>query len=277
MKTIFCSIQEITLKKPNTCGASKEIIPDSFSWSINGVSKTKYTYRYSDEKFERPIKKAYKITIHQSYRENGKVRKKQYYITTVSYYSVINCGLWDCINDSIYKGITEELSIDSDALWDMIWTKFESIYNRIKDEFQQSEEYLTKLKHDEILNKYHQDKIEFAKQYECDQGEYDYCYNVFGELVNAEYLKQVEQNYKARKEYEERSYRNGQKSSYNNYSYEDGSNTTIFKSGYSEAEKAYLKRFYKMLATKFHPDANREKDTTEEMKLLNRLKDQWNV
>lgn len=56
---MFCVIQKVVKKKPNPYGACKELLVDSYTFSINGETKTKYTYKYSDERFERPIKDTY--------------------------------------------------------------------------------------------------------------------------------------------------------------------------------------------------------------------------
>ena len=72
---MYCVIQEIERKTVST-GEPKEL--EVYTWTCNG--ETIYSYRSSEERFERTIKKAYKISLHQSYRENGKVKKKQYNI-----------------------------------------------------------------------------------------------------------------------------------------------------------------------------------------------------
>ena len=61
---MFCVIQEIETQKVNKNGYSKELC--SYSFSIQGIQY--YTYSYSDERFERLIKKAYRISIHHSFR-----------------------------------------------------------------------------------------------------------------------------------------------------------------------------------------------------------------
>ena len=38
-----------------------------------------------------------------------------------------------------------------------------------------------------------------------------------------------------------------------------------------------LKKFYRSLSKTYHPDLNPNEDTTEAMKLLNKLKEQWGV
>ena len=38
-----------------------------------------------------------------------------------------------------------------------------------------------------------------------------------------------------------------------------------------------LKQFYRELCKKYHPDSNQNKDTSQEMQLINRLKEAWGV
>lgn len=259
------------LKKANPYAASKELLIDTTTWSIDGVTNRKYGYKYSIEKFERPIKTAYKITIHQSYRENGKVKKKQLYVKTIGYYDITEFSLFDSISDARIKDIAKQLGQEADTIWDMIYTKYEPIESKVLAEFQETEEYKTQQKHNEILELYRDSKFDFAKQYQCDQDEYDYCYNIYGELVNSDYLKHVKQNYEAQKEYERRSYQYKKKSNYSDYS----SYTNSSASNYSTNEKVFLKKFYKTLASKFHPDITQ--DDGKAMQLINKLKEQWNV
>lgn len=57
----------------------------------------------------------------------------------------------------------------------------------------------------------------------------------------------------------------------NNYKYSSDN----LKLHYTEEEKEYLKKFYKVLAMKFHPDVC--KDDGYAMKLINQLKNEWNL
>ena len=58
-----------------------------------------YAYRMTGGRFERPIRKAYKVSIHKSYREDGKVKKKQWVIGTMEYYNIATNCYWigDCV------------------------------------------------------------------------------------------------------------------------------------------------------------------------------------
>lgn len=97
---MYCVIQEIERKKITWNGEYKELKVSEFRWSSNGEKSVTYNYTYGGERFERSIKKAYKISIHKSYRENGKAKKKQWVIGTMDYYYIATFGgyIGDCCN-----------------------------------------------------------------------------------------------------------------------------------------------------------------------------------
>ena len=265
------------MKKTNSMGHPKELVVITSNWTVNGVPYFSYGYTYSDDKFERPIKTAYKISIHdKSFRDDkGKVRKKQYYLATIKYYDFIDYGWFNCILESKVNDIAEKLEIDSELLWTEIADKLDALADRIKKEFAQTEESKVKAKHDSILKKYHSAKRDFAEKYEINESEYDRCYDIYGELRKPEYFEKIKSDHKVRKEYEEksRSYQRDYYSNYNNYSGSYG--TSSFNSGLSsEEEKEYYKKFYRTLAAKYHPDVT---GSNEEMQFLNKLKEQWGI
>ena len=125
---------------------------------------------------------------------------------------------------------------------------------------------------------------------------YDYCYDIYGKLKNKDILDEVIKN-------SERSYREHKRGNYaekDNSIPENGNDSDYYdydnfkrryksdhsyygfdynsgKTSRTPEEKGYLKRFYKSLAAKFHPDANPNSDTTKEMQFLNKLKDEWGI
>lgn len=273
---MYCYVQEIQMKNSNSVGCGKELHVCSSKWTVNGISYEKYGYEYSKDTFERPIKTAYKVSIHgKSYRDdNGKVRKKQYYISTIKYYDLVDYSWTDCIISNVIYEIAKEMDIDSEIVWDEISKKLDSLQEKVNAEFQQTEEYKTKVKQEAIIKKYNEAKAAFAKKYEIDEREYDYCYDIFAVLRNTEYLKKIKREYKSKKEYEEksRSYQQEYNSNYNSYS---GYGMDSFHTNaYSEKEKEYLKKFYRVLAVKYHPDVTGE---TETMQFINKLKEEWGV
>lgn len=184
---------------------------------------TKFIYSLSVERFERPIKDAFKISIHKSYRENGLAKKKQWVICTIGYYNIIGPFAEEIIGGSIERKI-EELEVPYGHIWDLIQEKPQPLKNVIKDKFENTEEYKTCKNNEEIIKIYNEAKKEFENKYGNDT--YDYCYDVFGVLRNEEYLKQLETAYKARQQYTGSGSYYGNSYSYydtnsSNYSYED--------------------------------------------------------
>lgn len=277
---MYCVIQKIKRKKQDTNGKPKELIADYFTATYNGVTKTKYTYRYSDECFERPILDAYKISIHHSYRENGQVKKKQWAICTMSYYDIIEYCVEDKIVHSEIEEKAKEMGITKGKLYKLIYDKLNPLEEEIRAEYEQTEEYKTHEKHQAILTTYRKVKAEFEKLFGEDT--YDYIYDVFGNLRNEEELKKVmkakekaDEQRKAQEEYTRRSYEEYQRRNYNNYSSGGSSYYTNSYSNYTEDEKKMLHEIYRLASKKFHPDVCG--DDGSKMKFLTKLKEQWGL
>lgn len=279
---MFCVIQEISTRKPST-GNPKRIEVYKSEWSVDGVKHYRYCWRYSGERFERPLKLSYRISIHHSYRENGKVKKKQFVICTAQYYDIAE-NYFD-IYDEWYTGkimtIAREMSVETDEIYSLLDAKISPLEKKIQEEYRSTEEYKAYIKNRKILDEYENRKTEFAKEYEVDRDEYDRCYDVFGELMEKEYLDKIKREYKWRKKYEERS-RGYQKDFYDNYfkgafGGSGGSYHTFLCGNYTDSDKEVLKRFYRVLSKMFHPDANPGTDTSKEMQLLNQLKTEWGL
>lgn len=276
---MFCVIQEIETKKPDKYGYSKELEAYYFSMKIRGQECGHWTYTHGEERFERPIKKAYRISIHNSYRENGKVKKKQYVICTAKYYNIATgiFNLYDWGNSAIER-VAAELSVSAESIYELIESKMESLTDKIEAEFMETEEYKTHAEHDRITTLYAANKTQFGAKYGVDSSEYDKIYDVFGNLHNAEYLEQIKTRSKYQKQYEEQ-FRSYYKQNQSNYNYEDyfGGYSKSFSGNYNESDKETLKQFYRALSKKYHPDSNPDTDTSKEMKLLNQLKEDWGL
>lgn len=278
---MFCVIQEIELKKSNKSGHPKELTSNFMQMSISGIDMSHYYYRYSEERFERPIKKAFKISIHKSYREGGKPKKKQFALCTVNYYDIADgwFSLYDFCNKKIDL-LSKDLEISSDAIYELVEIKLNPLIETIQNEFSQTEEFKIHEEHERITTVYAAQKIQFTEKYGCDKDKYDEIYNVFGELMNKEKLDELKNDYKARQEYEEKS-SSYQEQNYSNHNeYYKGSNSSYsnnISSNHGTEDKESLKQFYRELSKKFHPDSNPDIDTSKQMQLLNQLKDEWGV
>ena len=275
---MFCVIQEIQTKKPNKHGYPKELKSDFTESNILGRYAWHY---YSEERFERPIMKAYRISIHESYREDGKVKKKQFYICTADYYELADgyFTLYDWGDHRIEKA-ADTLKMDPDEIYDIIQEKLKPLIDRIQNEFALTEEFMTHAEHEKITTIYAAKKAKFNEKYQTTNREYDECYDVYGNLWNPERLKEIKEELKAKKEYEHQSYEQSRgyyDDFFRNYSKSGSSYIGSDCGNYTEEEHDALRKFYRVLSKKFHPDSNPDVDTSEEMKLLNKLKQDWGV
>lgn len=265
---MFCVIQEVQLKRPNKYGAYKELEAYQESWG----DPPKWAYHYTGGRFERPHHEAYKITLHESYRDGGQSRKHQFSVCTMSYYDVVEYSLYDCADGRI-SALAERLETGTDVLYDLIETKLGPLRERLELDWHQSEEYQTTEAHYKVIADHLERRSRFAGEYGVGADEYDRCYDVFGVLRNGKYLKAIQRRRKANQSYErawqsyEKTYRESFGGSYSEY----------VCSTYTETEKAILKQFYRTLSKTYHPDLNPGKDTTAEMQLLNKLKETWGV
>jgi hypothetical protein len=280
---MYCVIQELEVKKPNKHGHPKELISEYMQMSVYEQDCSHYWHHFSLERFERPIKKAYKISIHISHREGGKVKKKQYPLCTVNYYDFVDkwFNTYDYCDRKI-TAIAGEVGVEVGIIYDMVEAKLEPLIRAILSEYHETEEYKTNAEHERITTLYAANKVEFNQKYDYDSKshKYDEIYDVYGNLMNPGKLEAIKAEYKVRQEYEEKS-RSYQEQYYNNHkNYYSGSGSSysdVVHSNHNSEDKDTLKQFYRVLSKKFHPDSNPDADTSKQMRLLNQLKGQWGI
>lgn len=205
-KDMFCVIQEVEVKTI-PAGESKGIEVYESRTTVDGKEFCCYEYRDSAERFERPIRKSYRISIHESYREQGKVKKKQTVICTIGYYEVVDWGDWP--GDYIIGGIASKadaLGLDESELADLIYTKWQTVVDHIWEEYKQTEEYAARRENRRIIKEHNERVNKFIEKYGVSRSEYNRCYDVFGKLRNPDYLEKIKAEYETRKEYERRSW-----------------------------------------------------------------------
>lgn len=278
---MYCVIQQVMRKKSDSYGEYREIEAYQDSWTVQGKPPT-WSWRYTGGRFERPHLEAYKITLHESYRESGAVKKRQYSVCTMSYYDL--CSTWwgECIVGG-EKALAERVGVDVAALCALIDAKVEPLSELIRAEFHQSAEYIAEQEHERIKSAHWSAQSKFCEKYGVGKDDYDRCYDVFGQLQNPEYLKQIKSEYKARQRAEREarrqsrdywhSYQEQWRSTYGGQS----ASTVSSSSSYTADETAILKQFYRSLSKLYHPDLNPDKDTTAAMQVLNKLKEQWGI
>ena len=261
-----CRIEEIKRETVQSVGAPKKIVVDSFEWHNHGESGRTYTYHMSKERFKRENNKAYRILLED--QENS------YLVATIGYYDLVDYSIEDCIGDRFIEQLEEKVGEPSEIIWDIVLKKVQPLQKHIQEEFNETEEAKTNKENQDIIRKYKENKRKFCMEFGLDEVKYDRCYNVFGELMDAEYLNRLHQQMEERKKFSANSKRK-HKESWRNFS--GFANAFSAHTSYSAEEQEMLSRFYKTLAKKFHPDANPGIDTSKEMQLLNQLKKQWNV
>ncbi len=276
---MFCVIQETQLKKPNTHGAWREYEVTDMQITMNGGTIHHYGYYPVDDagKFERPHREAYRISLHFSYRQDGKPRKRQYSLCTVDWYDFADgCfTLYDWAGSKIER-VADTEGVDIDHIYNIVEEKISPLEKEIKKQYHKTEEYKSVKAREKLLKDYQKRKKEFAKQYGQPEAVYDNIFDIHGTLRDADYLARLQ-----REKQQEQAWQREQERAWSSYS-ETGRRTyssSGFTStgGYSEADRAHLKKFYRLLSQKFHPDVNPDHDTSEEMKLINRLKDDWGL
>lgn len=200
---MYCVIQQVMRKKPDPLGEYREIRAYPLEWSINDVPQVpSWRWEWSGGRFERPHLEAYKITIHQSYREGGRVKKRQYAVCTMSYYDICESWWGDFIIGG-EKALADKLGMDTADLCGLIATKLDPLRKRLEAEFHQSPEYIAKQEHRRILDAHRAARSAFGRKYDVPEDAYDHCYDVFGVLRNKEYLEQIKVQHKAKRRYRE--------------------------------------------------------------------------
>jgi anaerobic ribonucleoside-triphosphate reductase len=104
---------------------------------------------------------------------------------------------WFLLGDYHEKiiAIADKLNIDADAVYDVIEAKAELLSERIRAEFAMTDECRVAAEHKKIIAAYKKEKSDFARRYRCDEREYDFCFNVFGELMNSGYYEKIVSNH----------------------------------------------------------------------------------
>jgi len=186
---VFAVIQELPLKRADAYGAHKEMVVDTNPFNRRGFPQ--YGYFETGERFERPIKKAYKISIHESKRINGVVTKKQFVVTTVNYYAFATD--WFLLGEYTDKinSIAEQLNVNAADIYDILDKKITPLQQSIRAEFIKTEEYRVTEERKTIIDEYKKQKAAFAEKYGCPEAEYDFCFTVFGNLMNESHLKKI--------------------------------------------------------------------------------------
>lgn len=128
---MYCVVQKLTRKRPDPYGGYKEIKAYPLEMSINGVEQVPiWRWEWTGGRFERPHLEAYKISLHQSFREGGKVKKRQFSVCTMSWYNIIDVWWGDCVLGG-EDAIVEKTGLDAAEINRLIDAKLDPLRERI--------------------------------------------------------------------------------------------------------------------------------------------------
>lgn len=168
-----------------------------------------------------------------------------------------------------------------DAIYDEIDKKINIIEREESDKWHSSKEFKVHNKHLNLIQKYKSKKVVFDELYGEDI--FEHIYDIHLKVKNQDLYEQLpkiraekKKADEAKREYERRS-REEQQKQWEKYfkGFGDGSYSIGSSSNYTDKEKEYLKKCYRVLAAKFHPDVLG--GDNEPMLLVNKLKEQWGV
>lgn len=213
---------------------------------------------------------AYKITVHgKSYRdENGKPRKKQCHVATMTFYELIKVNISSKVTlDKLWK-IERNFNEQTGNLFNLIYVAINEYIakNNLKFQFSRTQEGKAFFQQERTINDWKSACIAFIGTYpKATEADYRICYDIFGNVADAGYLQWIQTGGGTRPEPEHE----GRDKSSNYYSY-----LFTIPVVYDDNEKVILKKFYKILAMKCHPDHG---GNHSEMLLLNKLKEEWKI
>lgn len=274
---MYVAVQKI-YGKSKVYGYPKDVV----TTTLNLGTTIRYGWEYSEEKFERE-NYSYKITVKESYRENGKVQQRQVVRGTFHWFDFAEHWIYDDerFDEKLIDTFSDKPSQDIDAIYKEIDRRIEDIQGIESKKWRSSKEYKAHNRHLEMIRKYESKKTVFDELYGEDI--FEQIYDIRLKIMNQELYEQLPQiraekkkSDEEKREQERREYEEQQKKwddfyrQYSSGSYSIGSSST-----YTDKEKEYLNKFYKVLAKKFHPDVL--ENDNEPMKFLNKLKEQWGI
>ncbi len=219
------------------------------------------------EEFEREPKEKYRITLNQSYRQDGKVLKNQWHVSTVSYWDIVDNHItsiefewlkpsWEFLTEHTAERLNrispKATRAQIEWAYNMILTKMQPIQKAVIEDYQQSEEY--KWLHVNVRIRIDQRARQEAKrQREWEQRERE-------ARERAEEARRTEERY--------RKY----SGSRNNNA---GCGPSDPLSGLSPEErelaKQIIKEGFRKTATKCHPDVGGDTDKMQSLNKVNEL------
>lgn len=271
---MYVAVQKI-YGKSKVYGYPKKVV----TTEIDSGTTVRYGWEYSEERFERE-NYSYKITVKESYRENGKVKQKQVVMGTFHWFDFIDHYVYgdECFDEKLADTFPDKPD-EVESIYDEIDKRINIIEREEYDKWHGSKEYKVHNRHLNMIQKYESKKKVFDELY--GENIFEQIYDIHLKVMNQDLYEQLPEIRAKKKkadeekrEYERRS-REEQQKQWDDFYKNFSSSYSVGSSGtYTDKEKEYLKKFYRILATKFHPDVTGDNET---MQFLNKLKEQWGI
>lgn len=228
---------------------------------------------YWDEEdvIKREKKDKWDIILNESYRVDGKVKKKQQHICTVTYWDIVDSWYSESIWDRTEKKIENPEKYEE--VLNLIYEKFQPVVDQVMKEYEASEEYNYKTINNR-LKKEKQQEVDAEKQYQSKKAEHD---SLLGQgYYDAHYNKDGTYNFKKAHEWD-KTHKKHEQSNNSNYSdydfnsfFKTSGATLNFKDNEKSIAEELIKAGYRALVKKYHPDTG---GTNEQFQSLSNLKD----
>lgn len=259
-----CVIRKLKMKTSSQ-GTSKRIMAFTSKFEDE---PTRNCFSFSTERFERPPRFAYQILLIYSVRDMNGHRQAQWKAATIDYYDLVDEDLsWDGFVD---ENELEKFLFETDltmAQWrKLIEDRLLPLQQSLLKDWSRTEEFKTIQDIQKTLKQHEQAKSEFEEKWGLDT--YDFIYDVFGTLKNQNFLQWVQSGRHRKKN------PGWQKNGPQPNGGRRKNPRPPAAPSFSDAEKIWLKKFYRTLAKEYHPDRQGDE---EAMILINKLKSDWNL
>lgn len=273
---MYITVQKV-YGKAKVYGYSKDVVTNQITMGTT----IRYSWHYSEDRFERE-NYSYKIIVKESYRANGKVKQHQVVMGTFRWFDFIDHYVYgdELFDEKLHSAFPDMTEEQEENIYDEIDKKVDKIESIESALWIKSQEFKVHNRHLEMIHTYE------CKKKQCDEnlgeGYFEQIYDIHMEIMNQELYGKIrklraakEKADKEKREYEQKSYEGSQKQWKKFYENCGSSSYSIGSGGnYTDKERDYLKKFYRALAAKFHPDVTND---NEVMQFLNKLKEQWGI
>ncbi len=245
-----CSLTRLKIKRrtkkyPRSSGVYK-----GSKWEPKYPGSSEYTFK--GEEVKRDLKEKWRIVLYDSFKENGKIKRKQWYVCTITY--------WDIVDDYFVKSYNGKLLSHA-------WKRLNELF---PDAGEDEKNHLKKI----VLSRIEPLRKKVILDYQKSD---EYYYRLIQNMVEQKHKesqakknKKTENNHKSSyNENEKKSERKNNKKSENKKKH-IRIKKNVYQGNEKEVALEIIRAGYKKMAAKYHPDTG---GSTSMMQKLNIVRD----